>query len=243
MGMHLDHETAREWIAGWDRRHEREAACREERLTVIADVVGRVTASAPRPSAVDLGSGSGTLAARLAERTPGMDVIAVDGDPLLLELGRQRHGASVRFVAAVIGRDGWTRALGLDRPLDAAVSTGALQHLSEPVLFGVYEELHRLLRPGGVLVNAGPLPLRGPRLTGRRRTARPADEEDWSSWWAAQAWEARRASMLERRELSADGMGTGLGIDRHIELLRRAGFPHAGPVWRAGRGYVLAALR
>ncbi|WP_031186888.1 class I SAM-dependent methyltransferase, partial [Streptomyces sp. NRRL S-1896] len=54
--------------------------------------------------------------------------------------------------------DGWTDTLGLDRPLDAAVSTTALHYLPEPVLLRTYRSLASLLRPGGVLVNGDHFP-------------------------------------------------------------------------------------
>lgn len=74
------------------------------------------------------------LSARLAERLPDAEIVAVDMDPLRLELGRTHHAGVARYVDAVIGTDGWTDALALQRPLDAVVLTIALHYLAESTL-------------------------------------------------------------------------------------------------------------
>lgn len=108
--------TARAWVERWERQQERYAVDREERFTVIADVVEHVTAGCARPLLLDLGCGPGSLAARLAARFPHAEIVAADMDPLLLELGRTHHADAARYVDTVIGEEGWTGALGLRRP-------------------------------------------------------------------------------------------------------------------------------
>ncbi|NYV76228.1 trans-aconitate 2-methyltransferase, partial [Streptomyces sp. UH6] len=56
-----------------------------------------------RPLLLDLGCGPGSLAARLAARLPHAEIVAVDMDPLLLELGRTHRPDAARYVDAVIG--------------------------------------------------------------------------------------------------------------------------------------------
>lgn len=148
-GMGLSLATAERWVERWERQQQRYAVDREERFTVIADVVEQAVAGVPgRPLVVDLGCGPGSLAARLARRMPYADIVAVDMDPLLLELARTHHADAARYVDVVIGAQEWTRALCLDRPLDAAVSTTALHYLEPDALRRTYRQLAGLLRPG-----------------------------------------------------------------------------------------------
>ncbi len=252
--MGLSMATAALWVERWERQQQRYAVDREERFTVISDIVEHVTADQPKPLVVDLGCGPGSLAGRLAERLPHADVVAVDRDPLLLELGRTHHATVARFVAATIGADGWLQALELDRPPDAVVSATALHCLPPRVLACVYEQLAALLRPRGVLVNSdqfGPGGDPASRIAaevGRRRAERQRlhDREDWASWWAAVADEPELNELLAERprpSCAHHNRDNGLTVSQHVELLGRAGFRDVCPVWRFGTGCVLLAVR
>ncbi|MCZ9347926.1 class I SAM-dependent methyltransferase, partial [Streptomyces sp. TRM76130] len=156
--MGVSMETARTWVERWERQQRLYAVDREERFTVISDVVEHLCAGRPRPLLLDLGCGPGSLSARLARRLPDAEIVAVDMDPVLLELGRTHHADAARYVDAVIGEDGWTDALELGRSLDVAVSTTALHYLPEPVLLETYRGLGALLGPGGALINGDHFP-------------------------------------------------------------------------------------
>ncbi|MDP9679784.1 SAM-dependent methyltransferase [Streptomyces griseoviridis] len=248
-------QTAEMWVERWERQQRRYAVDREERFTVIADVVEHVCAGRPRPLLLDLGCGPGSLSARLARRLPDAEIVAVDMDPVLLELGRTHHPDAAHYVDTVIGADGWTDALGLRRPLDAAVSTTALHYLDEATLLGTYRALAALLRPGGALVNGdhfppGTTPCAG--LTahvGRRRAERTGchDHEDWRTWWAQASQEPELADLFAERARRRPPQGVSgaedLSLDRHTDLLHRAGFGEVTPVWQFGDSRVLVAVR
>ncbi|WP_421106749.1 class I SAM-dependent methyltransferase [Streptomyces sp. NEAU-S77] len=257
--MGLSRAAAERWVRRWDRQQQRYAVDRDERFTVIADVVQQVTAGQARPLVVDLGSGPGSLTARLAGRLPEAEIVAVDMDPLLLELARTRHADAARYVETVIGEPGWTDALGLDRPLDAAVSTTALHYLAEGSLRRTYQHLAALLRPGGVLVNADHFPPDDTQPTriaahvGHRRSERlrAFTHEDWESWWAATAKDPELSGLLAKRRRGqpaappggGSGGHNGLPLSLHVKLLRQAGFTQTGPVWQFGNSHVLVAVR
>ncbi|MET7575242.1 class I SAM-dependent methyltransferase [Streptomyces sp. NPDC005492] len=253
--MGVSMETARHWVERWERQQQRYAVDREERFTVIADVVEHITAGRTRPLLLDLGCGPGSMAARLAERLPDAEIVAVDMDPLLLELGRTHHTGAARYVDTVIGADDWTEALALNRSLDVAVSTTALHYLPEPTLLRTYRRLAALLRPGGALVNGDHFPAAGPPCSeliahvGRRRAERSHSHahEDWQSWWKAAAQEPELADLFTERERRMASQGGGGEYDltaaRHIELLRQAGFAHVAPVWQFGDSHVLVAIK
>jgi SAM-dependent methyltransferase len=248
--------TARLWVERWELQQQHYATAREERFEVIGDVVEHVVAHQDRPLVLDLGCGPGSLASRLTGRIPDAEIVAVDMDPVLLELGRAHHADAARYVDAVIGNSGWTGTLGLDRPLDAVVSTTALHYLSEQTLLRTYRQLERLLRPGGALVNGdhfAPADRRCAELTahvGRRQAerSRAHDHENWEAWWSAAAGDPELAELFDLREerqaaLAHYGNDNDLTLARHVELLGRAGFRRITPVWQFGDSHVLVALR
>ncbi|MBV9026775.1 MAG: class I SAM-dependent methyltransferase [Streptomycetaceae bacterium] len=251
--MGLSMATAALWVERWERQQQRYAVDREERFTVVADVVEHVTEGRMNPLIVDLGCGPGSLAVRLARRLPHARIVAVDMDPLLLEFGRTLGPPVVRYVEAVIGADGWTSALGLDGPLDAAVSTTALHYLSDEQLQRVYGQLAGILRPGGVLVNADHLLQEDAAdiaaHVGRRRAGRQEAfaHENWESWWAAAQQDPELTDLFaERRRcpgLHGSSRNNGLTVNRHAQLLRQAGFCQVGCVWQVGNSCVLVAVR
>ncbi|MFJ7150569.1 class I SAM-dependent methyltransferase [Streptomyces sp. NPDC100445] len=254
--MGVSMATAKMWVERWERQQQHYAVDREERFTVIADVVEHVTADRERPLLLDLGCGPGSLAARLAGRMPDAEIVAVDMDPVLLELGRTHHADAARYVDAVIGDHDWAEVLGLDRPLDAAVSTTALHYLAEPSLLHTYRRLAGLLRPGGVLINGDHFPQNGSPLSeltahvGRRRAERSHAHanEDWESWWAEAAQDPELTDLFAQRERhrAAQAGGSGgdhLTVARHAELLRTAGFRHVTSVWQFGDSHVLVAVK
>ncbi|MFE6054237.1 class I SAM-dependent methyltransferase [Kitasatospora sp. NPDC056446] len=252
--MSVDAALAETWVERWERQQERYAVEREERFTVVADVVEQVVGDRARPLVADLGSGPGSLSARIAARLPDAEIIAVDIDPLLLALGRAGHPGISRWVETLIGRPGWLDALGLDRPLDAVVSSTALHYPPARTLLGIYRDLAGALRPGAVLVNADHLIPEEPPLAelalaiGRRRSQRRGvgTAEDWSQWWAAAGRIPEFADLLAARARQvppSDGDGNGLSAAQHAELLLEAGFRQAGSVWQYGTSSVLVALR
>jgi SAM-dependent methyltransferase len=251
--MGLSMATAASWVERWERQQQRYAVDREARFTVVADVVQHVTEGRPEPVVVDLGCGPGSLAIRLAHRLPNARIIAVDMDPLLLGLARTVGPTAVRYVEAVIGADGWTSALGLDEPLDAAVSTTALHYLPDHQLQRVYGQLAGILRPGGVLVNADHLLQEDAADIAAHVGRRWADRqnvfahEDWDSWWAAAEQDPELTDLFtaRRRRTGTDtgSRNNGLTFNHHAHMLRQAGFGQVGCVWQVGNSYVLVAIR
>ncbi|GGK74673.1 methyltransferase [Sphaerisporangium melleum] len=247
----MDAHEARAWVRRWDRQQENYLPDREERFTVVGDVVAGVTAGGPPPLILDLGCGPGSMSVRLAGRFPGAAVVGVDQDPVLLALARDAYRDIARFADADLAAPGWSKELGLTGPVDAIVSSTALHWIPEDRLGGLYEEAATLLRPGGVLVNADNLYDEQPavaRLAAavlKERAARAgAGGEDWATWWRAVTAEpALAAAVAERQRRGARGGLTELSVRRHAELLRAGGFREVGTVWQAGDDVVLVAVR
>ena len=247
----MDTGLARQWVARWDAQQEFYVADREERFTVIADVIAHVTTGQECPRIADLGCGPGSTTARIAARLPGARITGYDADPFLLALASGAHPGLAEFVDA----DLTVAELGGAGELDAAVSTTALHWLTDADLAALYRRLAAALRSGGVLVNGDHLFDAQPAIATLAHVVRDAradragvrQNEDWHAWWDAAAAEPAFADLLAEREVrrgaaTADH-GQGHALERHVELLREAGFSQVGPVWRVGDDTVLVAVR
>ncbi len=92
----LSRADAEKWLDRWDQQQQTYIADREERFSVITDVL---KAAIPRsdPRIVDLGIGPGSLAIRLLDRIPAARVVGVDAGPLLAGLARAAYGHNPRL--------------------------------------------------------------------------------------------------------------------------------------------------
>src|SRR6185436_782453 len=99
---------------------------------------------------LDLGGGTGALAAAIAGRFPGVDVEIWDTDPAMLAAARERcapFGGRVRYVE---------RSFADPLPAcDAVAACLALHHVKDLAVKGrIYQNIFAALRPGGIFVNA-----------------------------------------------------------------------------------------
>jgi SAM-dependent methyltransferase len=242
------------WLDRWDAQQTTYVPEREERFGVIADVVRAVAGEQPR--VLDLGCGPGSLSVRLRESLPGAEVLAVDADPVLMELGRQALGErGPRWLDADFRDPSWVA--GAPGAWDAAVSTTALHWLPAERLPAFYAEVAGRLRPGGVFVDGDHLGF-GPAEPGLADLAerlragwderRPAPAaEDWDGWWRALEREPELAGAfaerLRRRHGHPPTVVESSRLDDHAGALRAAGFAEVGTVWQRGDDRVLVALR
>jgi SAM-dependent methyltransferase len=251
--------AAQAWISRWDEQQQSYLPDREERFTALLDAVA-AAAGRPDPLVLDLGCGPGSLATRLLDRIPAATVVAIDADPVLLALGRAaclgRPG--LQFADQDLRSPGWTAALGLDRPVDAAVSTTALHWLTPADLAALYAELASVLRPGGVLLNGDHLEedeaaaptlsrLGSALITAEEQRRFPAGHpEDWAGWWTAVLADpalAGPAADRERGRVSSDHHGSeSRWLHSHVDALRQAGFAEIGTLWQRGSNRLLCAV-
>lgn len=245
--------TATEWVRRWDAQQETTMPDREERFEVMVDLIEAV--AGPTPRVLDVGCGPGSLAARVLARLPGAEVVGVDADPVLLSLARSTAPAGVTLADVDLRDPGWTRALPAGGRYDVVASTTALHWLRESELHRVYAACHRLLRPGGLLLNGDHLATASPGLTAlgaeldsrrarrHRESAGPAGEQ-WEQWWQAVDAEPQLAgSVQERRRRHVDHPDhPGPTWTVHEQALRAAGFAEVEVLWRKGTDAVVAAL-
>jgi SAM-dependent methyltransferase len=101
-------------------------------LAPYQDMLDEVVAALdlrPGMRVLDAGCGTGALEARLVQRHPDVEVVAVDASPAMLARAQQRpRSASPRFVAADID-DFLAKE---DRPFDRVVSVNLIWALNDP---------------------------------------------------------------------------------------------------------------
>ena len=100
---------------------------------------------------LDLGSGDGRLVALVRLARPEAEAVALDFSETML--GRLRTRFAADSLVSVLAHD-------LDQPLpeslgtfDAVVSSFAIHHLPHERKRALYQEVYRLLRPGGAFCN------------------------------------------------------------------------------------------
>jgi len=186
----------------------------------------RAIVRAGRPLIVDLGIGSGALAAACLAELPRARVVGIDEDDGILAAARARLGGRLHAVA----HDNFERA-ALPR-CTAAVASLALHHVpTQRRRLRLLRRLHSALRPGGVLISADCYPASHPRLEAAGRA-------DWIAHL-----EVSYSRSGARRFLRAWGREDHyVTLSDELALLRRAGF-RAEVSFRRGAFAVIVAAR
>jgi SAM-dependent methyltransferase len=192
----------------------------------------------------------------LFRRFPQAQVTLVDVDPALLAIAQGVLGDDPRaqIVRADLADPGWAESLPIAGH-DAVVTANSLHWLDEATLRRVYADLALLVRPGGVVCNADPMPPDGVdgliaalgQRADRLRTKLPEGELDWEGWWQAAAADPVLAPLVAERNRRFGGETHPPDFTPplawHVAALRAAGFTEAGCVWRHGEAAVVAAVR
>jgi tRNA (cmo5U34)-methyltransferase len=181
----------------------------------------------PLNAVLDLGTGTGTLAAMVAETYPEAQLTLLDGAPAMIEKAKATLGP--RAAAAIVRDFADPLPAG---PFDAIVSSLAIHHLDDAGKASLYGRAWESLRPGGAFVNAEQVLGDTPALDAllwrwheREARALGATDEQW-------------AAALER--MTHDRCAT---VAMNLELLRAAGFEDLSVHFADGRFAVLAGRR
>jgi SAM-dependent methyltransferase len=245
-----------DWFKRWEAQQGLYLPEREPRFRMIIEVLRAMVGDAP--TVIDLGCGPGSLAMRVADSLPGAHVVAVDADPLLLELGRHAvgdRGGRIRWVDADLRDPDLPQRLALNRRADAAISTTALHWLSPSELVEMLSNLARLLRPGAVFINGDHLTFDSDQSRissavnqirqNMEGEPRPLGTQTWTEWWTAiEADPALTALVAERKsrwgghpDYHAPGEASFMSA-----ALQRVGFGEVGAVWQWLDDRVLVAI-
>ncbi len=160
---------------------------------------------------LDLGTGTGLFAARLAASHPRASFVLCDLASEMLELARQRF-ATLPNRVELLERD--LREIGDDERYDAVISSLAIHHLEADQKRALFGRIFGALRPGGAFVNVDQV-----------RGETPGFEAlYWESWLrmvraAGAAEEQIQASIERRRCFDRDAT-----LADQVAWLREAGF-------------------
>ncbi|MEU7040515.1 class I SAM-dependent methyltransferase [Streptomyces varsoviensis] len=241
------------WQASWDRQQEWYMPDREERFRVMLDMVEALVGPAPR--VLDLACGTGSISDRLLKRLPEAVSTGVDLDPALLTIARGTFDGDsrVEFVTADLKDPDWPARLPYDT-YDAVLTATALHWLHDDPLRALYGQIGRLVRNGGVFMNADHMPDEStPRINEADRALRHARQArakaegalDWRDWWAVAAADPLLAGpTAERFEIYGEHAdGDTPSVDWHARTLREAGFGEARAVWRSPSDALVLGLK
>jgi tRNA (cmo5U34)-methyltransferase len=208
--------------------HAREYDALRRRLVPAFDGFygAALRALGPVRRVLDLGAGTGLLAAMVVAAHPEAEVTLLDGSAGMLAEARERLGDRASYVVADLGDE------LPEGPWDAVVSALAIHHLPDAGKQELFARARAALAPGGVFVNAeqvlGPTPALDAEYLRRHREEALALGASEAEWGAA----------LER--MAHDRCATVLDQLRWLEA---AGFHDVDCPWRDGRFAVLTGRR
>lgn len=101
----------------------------------------------PGQQVLDLGCGTGTLTIMLKQFQPGADITGLDGDSHILEIARQKSRTAGMDIH-------WQQGMAYDLPyptayFDRVISCLMVHHLTAPNKVKAFQEVRRVLKPGG----------------------------------------------------------------------------------------------
>jgi SAM-dependent methyltransferase len=247
-------------VASWDEQQAAYIADREGRFRVMLEVLE--LSCGEDPLIVDLACGPGSLTARVLKSLPHARVLALDHDPLLLDIAaralKPAYGDRLAVLDADLDSANWpelvAEALG-NRTPDAFVSTTALHWLMPDDLVRVYAATASLLGAGGLLLNGDHFRFDSRSPTLRRlaaahdevtqRRAHAAGAPTWDSWWdtaRAQPGAGPLAALRDERFANRPAPPS-TAVDFHLSALSQAGFAEVGTVWQLLDDYVVLGVK
>ncbi len=174
---------------------------------------------------VDLGMGTGALAARCLSTARSARAIGIDVDPEILALARRRLGSRATFTTGSFLRTPLP-------PCDAVVASFSLHHVrTRAAKAALYSRIHSALRRGGIFLCVDSLP--ASNTTVKRRQF-----EEWLGHLRRTYTRSRANAIF--KSWSYEDVYTPLDVE--LELMRSAGF-RVELLWRRGGFAVLRAVR
>jgi tRNA (cmo5U34)-methyltransferase len=191
---------------------------------MIAAAVGLV-----RGDIIDLGSGTGALAAAILAAHPTARVKCVDIDPAMLETARERLAPFADRAELV--HASFDAALP---PCDAVVASLALHHVPElDRKRALYTRIREALRPGGCLIIAD-------ATVHEHGREREHAFQIWSHWMAQHGIEQPEANALFAQWAGEDRYYP-LAVE--LRLIADAGFARPECFWKYGPVSVYGAFK
>jgi ubiquinone/menaquinone biosynthesis C-methylase UbiE len=246
--MAVDADTDH-WVSRWDSMQEVYNPDRRRRLRTLVEVV-RAKHDAPQ-LVLDVGCGTGSVMAELLDAFPSARAVGIDLDFTLLDIARSRlgrFGDRAELVEADLRGQGWTSRCPTEA--DAVLSATALHWFTSSQLERLYRQFHRLLKKGGVFLNADHVGCEDPQIQeawDRPRTA--ADPTNGTTAWQS-FWDELLADRSpEERERRVQILGPWVGVEQGLPLewhflqLKKAGFCIVDCFYRLGGDAVYGGVK
>lgn len=213
--------------AGYDAGIRRRIPNYEEMLGAVVEAVAAVPGAGDGPL-LDLGTGTGALAARMMARFPQAQMHLLDADIAILGQARERLAAETGRVTFHEG----SFAGALPQGCRAVVASLALHHVRDlAAKQAVYANIRAALVPGGLFVNADPaLP-----------DTAPFEEAGFEAWTQHQISEGFSADEVRANFALWRTEDRYFPLSDELAALRAAGFTNVEIFWRRGVFAVLAA--
>jgi len=190
----------------------------------MLDVGGAAIPSRAR-TIVDLGMGTGALAARCLGTARTARAIGIDVDAEILALARRRLGSRATFTTGSFLRTPLP-------PCDAVVASFSLHHVrTRAAKAALYARIHSALRRGGLFLCVDSLPA-------SNATVKRSQFEEWLGHLRRTYTRSRANAIF--KSWSYEDVYTPLDVE--LELMRSAGF-RVEILWRRGAFAVLRAMR
>jgi ubiquinone/menaquinone biosynthesis C-methylase UbiE len=195
------------------------------RQLIAAAAAAVDTLAPPSPAVVDLGTGSGALAAAILKVRPRARLIGIDADRAMLDAAKRRLRGRIQTIEGNFERAKIPRC-------DVVSASFALHHIATGRRkAAVYRRAFASLRDGGMLVSADCFLATSARLQHRNRNA-------WLDH-LANRYTRKKAESFLRTWAKEDTYFT---LAREMELLEDAGFSVEVP-WRQESFAVVVGLK
>src|SRR3984957_18933077 len=193
-------ELIRRFIPGYD-----------EMLNELADYLAFHLVDRERPLVLDLGTGTGSLAALVLKRMPKANVIGIDTDPAMIVEARKRLADLLPRVTHLLGD-----FFGpLPHSSDACMASLALHHVKELTeKRRLYRKILGALSPHGIFVNADAMFAENGPLESWMRSA-------WTRHLVARGFSAAEVASHFQQWSTEDRY---FDVRTELQLLHEAGF-------------------
>ncbi len=173
---------------------------------------------------LDLGMGTGLVEEMLFLRVPQAQLVGVDASPAMLELAHKRLQPYASQYTTLIHDFTQIATLQLPpRPYQVVFSVQTLHHLTDAQMLAAYQFIHNRLETGGLFL-----------LLDRIAVEQGGLYSVYQSLWArqdalnhSQVHGAEGATFTDHQRIVAERGDLPMGLERHLTLLKQAGFAAA----------------
>ncbi|MBI1277972.1 MAG: methyltransferase domain-containing protein [Anaerolineaceae bacterium] len=210
--------TAQSWDAGNQGRNPSRSEQLDMLLSIIADHYQ------PGKTMLDLGIGTGLVEEMLFKRIPQAQLVGVDASSAMLELAHNRLQPYASQYTTLIHDLSAIDSLRLpSHPYQVIFSVQTLHHLTDTQMKAAYHFIYNTLESGGLFILLDRIAVKQGNLF-----------SVYQSLWARQdalyqtnvhSWEGE--TFADHQRIVAERGDLPMSLERHLQLLKQAGFETA----------------